>query len=147
MQFRCFSCGFKFSDGPPPLEALSGSQYNAIYGVKREASQFPMPEKFADLTPYNFCAFCLVLVVDFPSTFQDIDGHVHKWERSHYRDDIQFHVVFCECGELHQSQVNVLTYDPAFNWKANRQIKLHKARIIYPNGDFTLATEIIEKEI
>lgn len=147
MQFRCYTCGFKFSDGPPPLEALSGPQSNALYGVKREAAKLPMPEKFADLTPYNFCAFCLTLVVDFPSTFQDIEGHGIQWESDHY--DCEWQVVFCGCGELHQLEIRKdgEPYGGNFNWKANRYNKLHKAQVIYPLGDFSLSIELIDMEI
>ncbi len=151
MNTRCYFCKFKLSDGIPPLEALSSQQHNALYGIRREGKEFPMPEMFEGLSPYSFCAFCITIIVDFPSALSSsIEGHKTIRGRNHFDKHPEHRVMFCECGELYNFQ-SIKTYDDSYPYDfdafAIRRAVLHHAKLIYVNGDFTLADQLVDMDI
>jgi hypothetical protein len=127
MNFRCYSCGLKFSDGPPPLEALSPKQA-AVVGVGYEGDPGRiLCESLKDLSVYNFCAVCVIF-----ARYQEIWGEHPGHELVHAKGQFRNIEAFpkCQCGH---------PYTPPPEWRhgnswtwINRAQHLHHANIYLP---------------
>jgi rubredoxin len=118
MKHKCYTCGFVLRNGIPLLEDITADR-KVLNGTP-----------FEDLTPYNFCAYCLHMLTEFPSAFLDEDDHVLVQEAGK---------VACSCGHPH-STLN--------GWvRVNRSQIAHKAVAIYQNGNFSLALDLISAGI
>jgi hypothetical protein len=77
MQFRCFGCGHKFHDGPPPMEALSDEQFGVVNDRSRtmdehdsHAGAFMPGGRFDGMSPHQFCTSCLSAAVHYPKAYE-----------------------------------------------------------------------------
>lgn len=137
MQFRCQSCGLVFSEGLPPVEALSPQQA-AVVGV--DYSGDPMEilcEALAGrLSVYNFCSVCVQL-----ARYQEVwvDHPEHKLVHGDYIKETGGHELNrCSCGHY---------YDPPKegDWRwINRAMRQHYLNVYYPqaNLDLDLLAEV-----
>jgi len=119
MKHVCYTCGFVLRKGLPLLEDIIADR-EILNGTL-----------FEDLSPYNFCAYCLHMVVEFPSAFVDNDYHTIV-QRSEG-------IAICSCGHK---------YITSTSWvQNNRMVIAHKAICIYQDGDFNMAMELINADI
>lgn len=92
MQFRCYTCGFKFHDGPPPMEALTDQQMGLVAGSRTEADAVRLAllgTIFDGMGAANFCDPCLLAILDNPRAFRGEEGHDL---------DQTPNAIWCECG-------------------------------------------------
>lgn len=130
MRYSCFSCGYVFHKGMPPLEALSQGQAT-IVGVDDTPTRFTPLEgtPLQGLSTYNFCTYCLVVVREFPTAY------THK---SDYYNEVQLN--------RPSRRVDLYGYH-SFNWVwANRMMLLLAAKRIYKNGDFSTLEALLDPE-
>lgn len=146
MQFRCYMCGLKFGDGPPPLEALSPAQASLV-GIERQDSDVLDGTMFEGrFTPYNFCAFCLTYIrITGVYAGQDVPGHELLWPTGFQRSEhsgLVKSTLMCSCSDLPLlvsiSRVNEHTF-------FNRAWRMHQAFVL-GFSVFDL-TKLLRKEV
>lgn len=106
MQYRCYTCHFVFSEGLPPMEALTDQQFLVVTSdTRRDAEEVRlalMGTNFEGMGPANFCDDCLLAILDNPAAFGPHDEHTLEQGEG---------CVWCSCG---------VTYSTAedSNWRS-----------------------------
>jgi hypothetical protein len=128
--FRCYSCGLHFSDGPPPLEALS-KQQSELVGIDagRDPAAILCPA-LEDMSVYNFCSVCIVFAQhQLVWTMRDDHGHNLVHGRFNKRTHEEANPS-CECGHVYEVPSEL----PFYKWIwTNRAIKYHLYQTFYPD--------------
>jgi hypothetical protein len=94
MQYRCYSCGYKFWDGLPPMEALTDQQHGIVSGPRTEVEDMRLAligTAYEGLGAANFCEPCRKAILDNPKAFIPHAGADHQLEQSRA-------AVWCTCG-------------------------------------------------
>lgn len=134
MVFRCYSCGLHFSDGPPPLEALSPAQAELVGAAYQGDPSNILCDRLKDLSVYNFCSVCVVFA-RFQKVWEDDPEHklVHA-KRNRRLDRTENNR--CSCGHEYEVPENRPTeLRNEWIW-INRAIHDHLFRVHYPNPPF-----------
>lgn len=120
MQFRCYTCGHVFHDGPPTLAELSDAQARVVlagtdpHGPVRETHAVQlllMTTQFDGMTPHHFCDDCLLAIVDNPAAFV-AGGHpearAHTLEQQRNGNGpTDGSTVWCSCGTTYGTDVSL----------------------------------------
>lgn len=123
MKFVCYTCGFVFHHGIPPVEALSTEQAPAAGPIHEHNNRFTILEgtRFEGMSTYNFCSFCLVVITDFPSA----------WVAGNTNEERKEHKALAELALPNDGGYGIHCY-------TNRLGILTRAKKAYPNGDFDI---------
>ena len=143
MQFSCYACGLKFSDGLPPIEALSIQQLGAVGERPTIQHDLLFGTKWEGLSTANFCAFCITVIRDFPLAMEcknDTPGHHMVIDNTG---------VDCECGlSVSTSRQPPMRPTPIMDYvRANREMNMHMISVLYADADTTELNNLIQKEI
>lgn len=96
MQHRCYTCGFVFSHGLPPMEALTDQQFWVVSNGSRATADDEVRialigTHFEGLGAANFCDPCLLAILDNPPAFTETAALSHRLEQGEG-------CVWCSCG-------------------------------------------------
>lgn len=128
MQFSCYSCGYVFHHGIPPLEALSQAQASVVGGVEDAPQRFITQGKFEGMSRYSFCSFCLMALDDYPEAINNKGSFPgHEMGISIVVEDD----VVCECGERDRFITDRFV-------RHNRWMIKHLADIFYPGHELDI---------
>lgn len=93
MQYRCYSCGFVFANGLPPMEALTDDQHALVTDETREHNDAKFileTTMYSGLSTANFCDDCLLAIIDNPANFV-APNLSHQLDQGNG-------AVYCSCG-------------------------------------------------
>lgn len=127
MQFRCYSCGYKFADGLPPLEALDKQQAAIVGGLEDSPARFAVLEgtQFEGMSTYSFCSFCLMAIqeaVEAVTNRPRYPGHHTTWSGID-------NTITCQCGDVFEVPPGASGHH-----LGNRWLIQHVANIIKPDN-------------
>ena len=85
MQYRCFTCGFLFYNGMPPVEALSDTQHSVVF--REEYPRMDLSDEklaleqtiYNGMSPSNFCEICMKAIMDNPKAWADDVNNTEHW--------------------------------------------------------------------
>ena len=135
MQFRCWSCGLKFSDGPPPLEALSPTQASLVGVDYRGDPGLILCDALSHMSVYNFCSVC-ILTTHLDRVWQDDLEHLFMGApRAETRLGPRGNPD-CSCGFVYPVP-EAYAMDSTWYWIwVNRQTRIHRALSYDPTLNF-----------
>lgn len=115
MKHVCYTCGLLLKRGIPGSE---------VFEHKESLEGTP----FHDMSPYQFCGFCIVMAREFPSAFDNADHTLLQVNGKRV----------CACGFEFVDQ----------NWVTiNRLMHLHTAVAVYEKGDFNLLIQLLDQQV
>lgn len=128
MVFRCYSCGLHFSDGPPPLEALSPQQAEIVGAPYQGDPMNILCESLSDLSVYNFCSVCIRFASYEHVWVEDRSHELVHGVRTRRLDETDPH---CSCGHKYTVPAQWKKGRDRWIW-INRAKRLHMFQVHYP---------------
>ena len=115
MKHTCYACGLLLKRGLPDSE---------VFEYRESLEGTP----FRDMSPYQFCGFCIVMGREFPSAFDNPNHTLLQVDGKKV----------CTCGFKFATE----------HWVTINRLKaLHAAMAVYQQGDFSLLVQLLDQQI